>query len=71
MESQLLYILITLCLFVGIGTLINGLTKTSGKTERNGESRQSSPAKMVATGILLISVGLLLLYFFNDLLTEW
>lgn len=71
MKSQLLYTLITICIFVGIGAVIKGLTKTSGKGTRIGESLKSRGASAVTTGIMLISIGLLLLYFFSDLLTEW
>lgn len=71
MKSQLLYIMITLCIFVGIGAVIKGLTKISGRGTRIGESRKSRDASAVTTGIMLISIGLLLLYLFSDLLTDW
>lgn len=71
MKSQLLYTLITICIFVGIGVVIKGLTKSSGMGTRIGETRKSGDSSAVTTGIMLISIGLLLLYLFSDLLTEW
>lgn len=70
MKSQLLYILITLCLFGGIGAVINGWTRNSGQGARGRGIPNASGTVTVTTGILLISAGLLLLYLFNEQLTE-
>ena len=65
MKSHLLYTLITICIFAGIGAILNGLGK------RRDEAGRSARTVALVLGVLLVGAGVLILSFFSEELAGW